>query len=664
MATLTYNSSSGKYDVTPTGQTGGVNTNPSTTYHPPADPNSPGPGFYGGYTANGTGNGTPPQGSAPQNVITGSDGTQQIGSPPGANPNGATTPPSVPSVPTVQNPGTSSTPTSLTSQPAENVINDLGAYLGQRSGLLSNDLSTLHNNYQTLSQQAAQRVAQSFQLQQQQLQQQQNQETGTNEALQANLGRSGTAQGAAETGGLELLQNQKMTQLALSEQSAIAEAQTALRNEEFSRSKELMDRADQQFQERAKLAEMMQTQQFKQADLALAQANFNLQAKGQIFDQNQKLLEYNLNSDKFTFDQKNAAIQNALAEQRISVEQAQNLRMYGVELQRLNLEGKSVITDPVFGKPMIWDKNSMTFTPVDLPVGTSSSSSGGDNSILGAFSNSGTTDQKGVGSNNSNPSSPSPVSLKTLGTGDIRETQNQPIFQAVRSMTSQLNSDQQQSAMREIQTYITNKDIPGLKEEITNMAIKNLDPDAKKTAFGRIHLMNQLSQIKMSLDAYVKKTGDTGIVTSNFENFMEKLGTTNDPELSQIRTQLAKMTTDFNHDLYGSRLTPTEIAQSKNILPDLSNVNSLNVGKISALVNLLNSDQRVDLNFAMNSNNYNKIFGDYMRPTSVDEFKTAEPDKYKDFIMSHGNQVVGQTEAQILQAIQYLYYPQSANPSL
>lgn len=63
MATLTFNSSTQKYDTTPTatpGQTGGVITNPTNTYNPPTDPNSAGPGYVGGYSAAGTGSGATP----------------------------------------------------------------------------------------------------------------------------------------------------------------------------------------------------------------------------------------------------------------------------------------------------------------------------------------------------------------------------------------------------------------------------------------------------------------------------------------------------------------------------------------------------------------------------------------------------------------------------
>ena len=620
-------------------------TNPTNTYHPPSDPNSSGPGWYGGYTANGSGNGIAPVVNTP-NIITGSDGTSFTRAPgdtgTGTQTSGpyasmaSTTPTSVPSpttVPTLGNPGGTSIPLSLSSAPADNIVNDLGQYLGARSDALNNDLSNLHYNYGQLAQQSAQRIAQSFGTQETALGMQQSQDTATQQAINAQTGRSNTSYGQGDLNYMQTLQNQKMSQLAVSEQSAIAEAQTALRNEEFTHSKEMIDVANQNFTQRQQLATLQQTQQKQNVDIAMQYANFGLQASQQGYQQNLDTNKFNLDAGQTDFKQKLDYANYLVNTKQITFQQGLDYSKYLQDQQRIKEEGNVVITDPRSGGNIVYDK---------------------------------LTNQWLVPGGITDPSTPGSTGLP--GKGSIDDPQNKAWKDAYGKIADVLGTAAAQPIFRDLSQQLAQGDVQSARDTVSQ-GIKQMLPAAQQDQFyGSSQILGELGSIRNALNAYTSASGDTNIFKGTFEDLANKLGNTTDPKLAGLATQLQTLSTDWNHKQYGSRLTDTELTQSHTILPNKNNINSLNLSRLGTLINVINGEQKSAAKAALGSDTlYNKIFGDMDRPTSIAEFQASNPDVFNNevapLLQLHSNQADPSQDWTGAKALDYVlqkYYPQPA----
>lgn len=90
-----------------------------------------------------------------------------------------------------------------------------------------------------------------------------------------------------------------------------------------------------------------------------------------------------------------------------------------------------------------------------------------------------------------------------------------------------------------MQNYYTGlyKDDPALiKEAIRDSLLKNQDYGKAISSFNET--ITNVSRLSNALSNYIKKGGDTGLLTGTAESISQKLGRTTDPDLAQVKAGL------------------------------------------------------------------------------------------------------------------------------
>jgi hypothetical protein len=319
--------------------------------------------------------------------------------------------------------------------------------------------------------------------------------------------------------------------------------------------------------------------------------------------------------DKFDYAKSQDIIQNALAEKKITIDQANQMMDFQLRMKQLEQESYTVTKDAM--------DNLVAF-----------------NTKTGKFGNvmvNKAADQAGLNSGLSG------VYQDALTNLDLKDTD-------FKRVSSQINSN------------LNSGDMGRAKDAILTAALRSSPVDQRNQAIARMQAIDSLNVIQTMLNSYVKKTGDTGILSGNVQKTAEKLGSSGDPELANIGNQIALAMQAYRKGMSGSAFSVTEAAEYAKIFPDITNVNKFNNEKIQSLLEVFNRNQKTFLSATIGPTNYDAIFG---KPQiqSLQVFQTSEPEKFEKFMTAYGD-VIEQNdlgEADILRLINRIDMSQGFN---
>lgn len=203
-------------------------------------------------------------------------------------------------------------------------------------------------------------------------------------------------------------------------------------------------------------------------------------------------------------------------------------------------------------------------------------------------------------------------------------SKNQPYIDAFNAATAGTGSSTLGMEQSTFNHYLQNGDLSGARKYIAQLALKSAPSDEQKSIVGRTGAVNAIDEIQGLLAQLKEKGVNTNLMTGGILAFNEKLGQTNDPDLSYISGRITTALQAYRRSMTGVAFGPGEAAEYKKILPDISNVDSLNEAKINAFRDSLNNFNRSALALYMGgTENYDSLFG----PPSTSHLPTYSQDK-------------------------------------
>jgi len=291
-------------------------------------------------------------------------------------------------------------------------------------------------------------------------------------------------------------------------------------------------------------------------------------------------LSYQLNSNQFDYQQKKDSIEQAFQERKITQDQANQLMDYNLKVKQLE-QGKYIVTQDSMGQPVAFNTRTGQF----------------ENTLINKAAQ-----ESGLGS-------PQSIAYQDALVG------------------LNLSKDTNASVKKQLDSLLQNGDITRAKDLIFREAIKSAPTEQQNQAYARLQAIESLNNINTLLNAYVKKSGDTGIWKGTVEQAAEKIGKTNDPELAKIGSQIAQAIQTYRKGMSGSAFSESEQKEYAGIFPNFKDTAQLNNAKITSLLDSFNRQQKVFMSASIGGKNYDEIFG---KPQyqSLSAFKLAEPDKF------------------------------------
>lgn len=304
----------------------------------------------------------------------------------------------------------------------------------------------------------------------------------------------------------------------------------------------------------------------------------------QLEKDNQELAKWNIGKqmeiDKFDYQKGQDTIKNALAEKKITMDQANQLMDYQIKMRQLEKESYIVTKDAM-----------------DQPVAF--------NTRTGQF---GTT-----------------LVNKAATEAGINAPQALAFADAVARLGTK---DQNERFTQQIDRLLKIGDVQRAKSFLMDAATQSAGQAQKDQVFARNSAIDALNNISTLINAYVQKTGDTGVLTGGIEKAANKIGRTNDPDLANISTQISLALQNYRKGMSGTAFSEAEALEYAKIFPDISNINKLNASKIKSLLDAFTLNQKSFYKTSIGDINYDQIFG---RPVfqNIDSFKLENPDKYE-----------------------------------
>jgi len=318
----------------------------------------------------------------------------------------------------------------------------------------------------------------------------------------------------------------------------------------------------------------------------------------QVEKDNQELAKWNISKemeiDKFDYQKGQDTIKNALAEKKITTDQANQLMDYQLKMKQLDAD-KYIVTKDALDQPVAFNTKTGKFE--NTLVNKAASESGLNNPAVSAFKD----------------------ALTGLG-----------------------SKEQNAQYLTQISSLLKEGDVQRAKELVARAATQTAGQAQKDQVFARSAAIDALNNINTLLNVYVKETGDTGILEGSIEQAANKIGRTTDPKLANIQTQIAIALQNYRKGMTGAAFSESEAREYAKIFPDITNIEKLNSAKINSLVSAFNGAQKSFLSTSIGAQNYDAIFG---KPTyqNLTSFQVGEPEKFEKFMAAYGD-VIAQND--------------------
>lgn len=273
-------------------------------------------------------------------------------------------------------------------------------------------------------------------------------------------------------------------------------------------------------------------------------------------------IQQNLLRDKFDYDKNKDAIDQAVNERRITLDEAKELHDYNYKLRSLE-QGNYIITTDASNNPVAFNKKTGQFETKVLPVipGETPLEQNKNSAFIDAF-------------NNVGPSS-TPERKVRLG---------------------QLNG------------LIAKGDYQRAKEMLTELAIEKMPAADQKQAVARTVAIDQIDHIKSLINAYVTKSGDTNILKGTMQDIANKVGASGDPDLAAMGSEMKTILINYRRDMTGLAFGETEAKEYSKILADYHNIEELNGTLLNTFLGTLTRQQKSLLSSKIGGSNYDAIF--------------------------------------------------------
>ena len=130
------------------------------------------------------------------------------------------------------------------------------------------------------------------------------------------------------------------------------------------------------------------------------------------------------------------------------------------------------------------------------------------------------------------------------------------------------------------------------KSQVRQTVLNQGTAPERRATEGRRDMIEALIAVQGQLDAFKASGKYTNIFSGTAEDIARKLGTTTDPELVKINSQLAGILQSYRHDMTGAVFSKQESQQYEALMPSKSNVPVLNKALIDQFKTSLQREDR------------------------------------------------------------------------
>jgi len=186
---------------------------------------------------------------------------------------------------------------------------------------------------------------------------------------------------------------------------------------------------------------------------------------------------------------------------------------------------------------------------------------------------------------------------------------NKPYIDAFNSAVTGMPANRIEQAQTTFSQLLSSGDTEGAKSYIVRTAMANAGVDQQNQAIGRTQAIAAMNDIENLLKQAKEKGANTNILTGTLVNIGNRLGASPNTDLSYIGSRIMQALIVYRKGMTGVAFGAQEAKDYKKIFSDITNIESLNTAKISALRDALNSNNRAALAFYIGDTNYEKLFG-------------------------------------------------------
>ena len=169
------------------------------------------------------------------------------------------------------------------------------------------------------------------------------------------------------------------------------------------------------------------------------------------------------------------------------------------------------------------------------------------------------------------------------------------------------SSKQREAVDKQFAQMTRQGDEEEIAEFLGTLAINAAPTEQKNKAFGRFEALAALEDIEDLLYEYESEDGDTGIFRGTMEKIANKIGTTLDPDLVDIATQIRMAIMDYRKAVTGSAFTEAESTEYERIFPSIGKVENVNLRTIESLSRTFSRNQEVFMRQMIGGKNYDTI---------------------------------------------------------
>jgi LysM repeat protein len=154
---------------------------------------------------------------------------------------------------------------------------------------------------------------------------------------------------------------------------------------------------------------------------------------------------------------------------------------------------------------------------------------------------------------------------------------------ALASASLTLSTDARDNALDQFDNLLAQGNLPAAREFVINVAVAGESSEIRSKVLGREEALDSLAAIRQSLEEYKAAGGKTNILAGGYEDILNKLGTTTDPNLAKIEISIRQSIQAYRKAISGAAFTESESKEYEALFPSKSSTNELNNAKIDAL---------------------------------------------------------------------------------
>lgn len=185
---------------------------------------------------------------------------------------------------------------------------------------------------------------------------------------------------------------------------------------------------------------------------------------------------------------------------------------------------------------------------------------------------------------------------------------NVDLLNGLVNATIGMPENQRKELTSQMNGYLKAGKIKEAQELLVRAAFQGQTGTQREDSIRRMQAIDSLSTIKKDLDAYVAKTGDTGLLSGSMQKIQQKLGSAGTPGAAALNGRITQALQIYRNAITGAAWGDQETAEYKLLFPALTNTAKLNTEIIDSMVKALNANQRITLGSYIGQGTYDKVF--------------------------------------------------------